>query len=640
MLGDIIKGKTQVSLYQPSKEVADFSNIVRKDYSYGFNALHTPYSELNNYSVIERMNKDQRTFQSFVDESDDNPDEAWKWKGTRSLARKKAFAMHAHMTSNFIVPSIFPQNSSQEDDVAMATAMRDIVEWETINSNYRSSFILTAMGILVNPIVFLQADYSEIYQTIKEKTDKGYSKTEILDEVLSGLQCNVLSADQVLITNVYEQNIQKQRAIIKRRFVEYFELEAKYKDYENWDYLQPGIKSIYNEEDGLFYNIKDDQNPNLVEEITWKNRREDGEVCFLNGIYFGNSNLEANPIKHRDNRNAPKYDIVPFGYHRINEHFFYFASMMFEVGWDDRLIDAMYRVVMNREFIDLEQPIVGSGFDKIDSSVIFPGSVITTIDKDARIQPILPPKSTNPYIALQAIEDSMSEASLSETQMGVLPEASQKAFTVGRTEQNAKILLSGAMKNLGESVIQIGGLLIDIALQHLTTAQYDEITGELKYRDFVLNDQMIGGKKVSKKIRFDTALMGKKMNKAKKKEYEMKLLEEIGYPNNKESIYVLNPHLFSKMKYLVRIEPDDMLPRNKDFDKVVMERLYTLLRQDPLIDPETLIRKLLYATYPQDVESLMAKQNQEQMGQIQQIMGQQMKPQGMPAMPNKAMMGA
>ena len=45
----------------------------------------------------------------------------------------------------------------------------DIVEWETINSNYRSSFLLTAMGMLVNPAVFLQADYLEAFQKKPEK---------------------------------------------------------------------------------------------------------------------------------------------------------------------------------------------------------------------------------------------------------------------------------------------------------------------------------------------------------------------------------------------------------------------------------------------------------------------------------------
>ena len=88
----------------------------------------------------------------------------------------------------------------------------------------------------------------------------------------------------------------------------------------------------------------------------------------------------------------------------------------------------------------------------------------------------------------------------------------------------------------------------------------------------------------------------------------MKLLEESGYPETKESIISLNPHLFSKKKYLVRIEPDAMLPKNEEFDRVMAERLYTLLRQDPLIDPEVLVRELAYTSNPQRAESMMAKQ--------------------------------
>ncbi len=629
MIGEITK-ETPVSSYQPSTEVLDFTKQVRKDYAYGFDVLHKSWPELNNYSVIERMNKDQKTFQSFVDEDVDNPEEAWKWIGTRSLARKKSFAMHSHLTSSYILPSIIPQNSSQEDDKAMALGMRDVVEWMSLNSNYRSSFLLATMGMLVNPVTYLQADYAEVYQNINVKQENGeYISENILDEVLSGLNCRILSADQILITNAHEQNIQKQRSIIKRRFVEYSELESKYKDHDNWTYLQPGVKAVLNEDDGFFYDVKDDDHPYLVEEATWEHRRDDGEVCFLNGIYFGNSEIENNPIRHRDNRNAPKYDVVPFGYHRVNEHFFYFASLMFEVGWDDKLIDAMYQVTMNREFLDLEQPVAYTGFDKVDTSVIFPGGSISTPNLDAKVTPILPPRSGASYRALQEIEDSMSEASLSETQMGTLPEASQTAYAVAKTERNALILLSGVRKSLGESVSRVGDLMVNIALQHLTSAQLDEITGELKYREFILQNQMIGGKKVSKKIRFDESLMGKKMSESQKKEYAMKILEEVGYPDNKESIYVLNPHLFSKMKYLVTIEPDEMRPKNSEFERMMAERLYTLLRQDPLIKPEVLIRKLLYASYPQDADEIITESS---VNQIQQTMNQQRTPAALPGM--------
>lgn len=635
MIGEITKDSV-ISDYKPSDKVRELTSIVRRDFSYGLDVLNKSWPELNNYSVLERTNKDQRTFQSFVDESVEDPNESWKWIGTRSLARKKAFAMHAHMTSAYILPSVFPQNSSQPDDRTMASAMRDTLEWQAINSNYQEAFLLSTMGMLVNPATYLEINYNEVYQKIREKTEGGYQVKEILDEIFSGLDCRILSVDQILITNAHEQNIQKQRSILKRRYVDKTELQAKYGEHENWAYLKSGIKVLYNEIDGLFYEIKDDDHPNLVEEVIWEHHIDDTEVCYLNGIYFGNEDIENNPISHRDNRNAPKYNVVPFGYHRINEHFFYFASLMFEVGWDDRLIDAMYQLTMNREILDAEQPVAYIGFDKVDSSVVFPGSSISTINKDAKVQPILPPRGGNPYRALQEIEDSMSEASLPESEMGVLPEASQKATAIVKASNTAKILLTGAMKNLGQSIKQVGYLLVDVALQHLTAPEIDEITGNLKYKEFILQNQMVGGKKVSKKIRFDESLMGRKMSKTERKQYEMKLLEEVGYPDNKESIIVLNPHLFSKMKYLISIEPDEMIPRNKDFNRQIMERLYTLLRQDPNVDAVSLVNRLLYATVPQDAEELMAKNNNQMNSVIQQIMGkgQENNP---PVLPNPTM---
>ena len=623
MIGDVIKQNSEISLYQPSQEIIDFTSLIRKDYSYGSEVLNRPWPELNNYSVIERKNIDQKTFNAFVDESTEDPNESWKWKGTRALARKKAFAMHAHMTSSFVVPMVFPQNSSQADDKAMAGGLRDILEWMTVNSNYRQAFLLATMGILVNPVTYIEADYCEVNQKIREKTEQGWQIKEALDEVLSGPVFRVRSSEEILLSNPFEQDIQKQRAVIFIRWVDYSELKAKYKDHENWNCLQPGKMTLFNDSDGLFYDVKDDEHPYLVKEVIWKNRQEDGEMVFLNGIYFGENNLEGNPIKHRDNRNLPKYNLTSFGYHRNSEHFFYFTSLMQEVGWDDRLVDEMYKTTMNREFLDLEQPTAYIGFDNIDTSVVFPGASISTQNTNAKVQPIINPRSGSSYRALQEIEDSMSEASLSETEMGVLPEASQKATAIAKASSSAKILLTGAMKNMGESIRQLGNLMIDISLNHLTAPEIDEITGNFKYREFILQNQSVNGRKVSKKIRFDESLMGKKISKQEKTRYEMKLLEEIGYPDNKESIIVLNPHLFSKMKYMAVIEADEMMVKNKEYHRQIMERLYTLLRQDPNIDAESLVRNLLFASVPQETEELMAKKGINTQNMVSQIMGKQ-----------------
>jgi len=327
MIGDIYDD-SQVSVYAPSKAVTDLTGFVQKDYSYGYEILHKPWVELNNRSVIGDMNRGQRTFNAFVDEDVEDPRDAWKWRGTRAKARNRAVAMHAHLTAGYIIPMFTAQNEHDEEDMDFSGFMRDIVTWMVENSNYKSSFLGASLGMLANPVTYLGAEYAEIFQTIKERTEQGFSKREILDEVLSGFRAPVYSADQILISNAYDQNIQRHRFNITRRYIEHSEAQAKYDKHENWNNVTPGIQTIYSEDDGLFYDVKDDDHPHLVEEVVYKNRREDTEVTFVNGIYMGDENVGDNPIKHRDNRGAPKYNVVPFGYHRVNEHYFFYKSLM------------------------------------------------------------------------------------------------------------------------------------------------------------------------------------------------------------------------------------------------------------------------------------------------------------------------
>lgn len=598
MIGSIQKDQSNVSSYQPDKDVLELTKMVRDAYKTGHEILHREWTELNNYSVIGRMNKDQLIFNSFVDESVEDPREAWKWRGTRGQARKNTMAMHAQLTAQYVLPSVFAQNEAQELDREMSDTAHDILEWMAINSNYRSSFLLATMGMLVNPVTYMGAEYNEVYQKVKEPSADGYTIKQILDEELSGYNAPVYSADQVMIVNAYEQNIQRQTWVIRRRFMEYSEAQAQYGEHPNFVFVKKGLQTLYSQDDGLFYDIKDDSHDEQVEEVTAYCRRDDLEITFINGIYMGDEQVEANPIKHRDNRNAPRVPIVPFGYERIGEHFFYYKSLVNTVGWDHVLLDRMYEIVMNKEILNLIPPLAFSGVDKIDTEVVVPGAMIASENPEFKASTILPPTNTAPaYAAMREIQSSMDDGSVSALQRGQLPDPNQKAFSVGVANQQAEILLSSAMKSIGESVMRYGTLMLDIGLMHLTVAQIDEITGKPKYRTFILEDQNVDGKRVDKKILFDESLIGRRMSNADREIEAVKLYEQSMKKYGKEYLYRVNPHLWSKMRYLVRIEPDAMLPKNAAFEKAQAERMYALLRKDPLVSPEVLVRKLITTHY-------------------------------------------
>jgi len=624
--------KKVVSSFQPSADVQEVTSIVRKDYGIGHNILTKSWVELNNRSVLDDRDRGQRTFNAFVDESIEDPATAWQWRGRRSKARNKAIQMHAYMTSSYIIPGFIAQNDDDEEDRDFSDAMQDTVEWMIYNSNYRDSFLKASMGMLVNPVTYMGAEYCEVYQTIKEKTDAGYTKKEVLDEVLSGFNAPVYSADQVLISNAFEQNIQRQRVIIKRRYIDYSEAQAKYGEHENFEYVTPGIKAIFGE-DGMFYDVKDDDNSHLVEEVIWQNRRDDSEIPFLNGIYMGATNVDANPIKHRDNRGAPKYNVIPFGYQRINEHFFFFKSLMNAQYWDDQLLDEQYRMGMNRAFLDTNMPVAVTGVDNPDiSNLVFPSAVAAFSNPDAKVTPLLPQANLgNLFNAMQITEASMEESSMSALSGGQLPESSTTATAISVAQKNAEMILKGVGANLAISITQYGNLMADIAIQHITAPQVDEITaGEvrLKYRTLTVNNKVVDGKQMSKVLRFDESLLGHDMDEDEKNIRSLELLEESGYPKQTKSIYLINPLLFSRLKYLSKVEPTKMFPQSEEYRQAILTQFYAQMVNNPYIELEALTRKVSYAFFKGETEEIMKdedqiKQDQEAMQAPQTVMGQQ-----------------
>ena len=632
MIGEINPKVNSISAYQPSSEIIELTKIVKNEYAKGVDILTRSWVELNDRSVIDDQNRGQMMFNAFVDTSVEDPNEAWKWRGTRSMARNKGIAMHVNLTANYLLPLFVAQNEDDEIDRDFSEVMMDIIEWmaQPTNSNYQSSFLQIVFGMETNPVTFLGAEYGEVYQKIKEKTENGkYTTKEVLDEVLSGFQAPIWSASQILINNAYERNIQKQKCLIKRRWVEKSELEATYGKHENWDYVQNGIKSVYNEENGLFYDIFDDEHSTLVAEETYLNRREDAEICFINGIYFGESNVNNNPIKHRDYRNAPKYNVIPFGYYRIGEHFFYYKSMMNALGWDNMLIDAMYEVGMNNELLQQDMPIAVSGVDKVDSEVVFPGSVVALSDKDSKITNLLPPRnSLGAFNAMREIEQSMSDQSVNETMSGQLPEASQKAYTVAQAQANAKVMIKGVGKSLAESIVQYGDLMKDIALNNITVPQVEELIGgkmKMKYKTFILENKVSGGKMMDRIIKFDESLIGLELTEDEKTERNLKLLEESGYPEKKKSIRLINPEMFAKFKYLCKVDIEEMFTKSQEYWQPILSALYAQLANNPLVNQEGLLRKLLYSYFHSEGDNLIQEQqNQLPVGAMPQGVGSNM----------------
>src|SRR3990167_1933552 len=115
-------------------------------------------------------------------------------------------------------------------------------------------------------------------------------------------------------------------------------------------------------------------------------------------------------------------------------------------------------------------------------------------------------------------------------------------------------------------IINLGELMIDLILTHQTVADIEEIAdGEsrLRYKAFLLPEQIEGGKSVTKRIQFtDEELTGTL-------DESMKLLEAEGGLNADKRIYKVNPIKFRRLRFLLTMTAEQLMPKNEIFEKAL-----------------------------------------------------------------------
>lgn len=579
----------ELSLYQPPQGVAELTSSIKRDYQTGMDILNKPFNEFDGNSVLEEMNANQKAFLIYSDIEFTREDEKWRWDGVRPTTRNKILSLAAHLSAQILVPDIFAQNPDDVEDKQMAEVMRLILEWNIRNSDYDITFMNGVIAGLVNPVAYFGVEFLETLQTIKQKIKGGYKPKEVVDEFMSGLQVNNVPLDEVFITNPYEYNIQKQRAVSRRRFVEYSELKKIFGNHPNWKYIAPGIKTIYNEEDSTFYDQRDENLETLAEYFVYQNREEDLEVPYVNGIYLGNKTddpTKSNPIKHRDQSNRPKYNLVKFGSEPIDEKKFYFyKSIASKMMSDYNLTNKVWRIVVDTGFLNTKPPIGVMGDTKLETDIYYPGAVVN-VDKDTKFMQFPVGQTREGYNILQALEGSISESTQDPFRQGINKDLPNTAFQQAQLTQNARIQLGIIGKMIIQAIRDLGTLMVEDIIRHQTIGEVKELmSGEqrLKFQRFILPNQTEQGKTLSKEVRFADELVGTEMSEEEIRQREFQLLEEEGGIDGERRILMVNPNLFRKMRFMIFIDADSLLPVNEAFEQALKLDAYSKAILNPLI---------------------------------------------------------
>ena len=229
--------------------------MILRHFALGYVTMYTPRVEFNDLCVIDRMQVDQMSFNTYQPNNGQAPAgdvlNAWKSRAMKPVVRNKCVSIAAHATARLIYPKIFAYNENSDSQHSSAQVMRSLMEWTADQCDYGNTSLHAVITALTDPTSIVYTEYGEVYRTVKRERMKNgkYREERILDETLSGFQDQMVPVDELFIENFYEPDIQKQGWLIRRKVFSYALGEAKYKNVypDRWQYVNPGVQVIYND---------------------------------------------------------------------------------------------------------------------------------------------------------------------------------------------------------------------------------------------------------------------------------------------------------------------------------------------------------------------------------------------------------
>jgi hypothetical protein len=590
----------EASSYQPTKAVKKITSQVINDYQQGLTTRNKSRNEFNRKNLVQEVNDNQKRFNSYIPPESENPDEAWRAQTVRPLTRNKLISIAAHVTASVLYPNVFARNERDEEDRDSAEVMRILMEYTMDNTGYAREFVNSVITALVDPAVIVHAGFYEVMRKVKEmKEDGSYTEKEILDEVMSGWQANIVPCSELLIANIYEPNIQKQRFLVRARKIDFKDAQALHGAHKNFKYVKPGVINVLDDQTQTFYESYDSELQDfLVEECTYYDRADDLELVFVNGILVSEPD-RPNPRKDK------KYPFAKSGYEPLNNgKFFYYKSAANKLGSDQDLVDTLYNMILDGTFLQLMPPMALYGNEEVDSSVMVPGTITGFEHPDTKLESIAPRVDLRAGLETSAlVERSISESSQDNMRAGIAGDGGRTAREVMLTEQNARIALGLFGKMIGFLVEDIGDLMVGDILQHMAMADVKLLTGGTSFKTFMIPDKNVGGRKVSEIVRFGLPPTGKS-----EEDMMYDILEEEGGLKGKKKIYQVNPALFRNRKFKLKVSVDRMLPKSLALEKALGLEQYDRLIQNDIVNRTEVTRDLIELYKPGQADKYIQEQ--------------------------------
>ena len=558
---DIEKG-AKLSSYNPTDNEKAARQMVLDHFTLGYVTMFTPRREYNDMSVLYRGQIDQMAFNSYQPNNGEPAEgdqyNSWRSNAFKPVVRNKIISMAAHATASEMFPKVFAYNNQAEQQHDMAQIARDLIEWSCDQSGYSRTAMYAVLAALFNPCALIFTEYGVVERNIKvAKEDGTWSVQREVDEELTGFKDDVVPYDEVYIENIYENDIQKQGFIIWRKVISYGSAQAKYSQYPNWQYVRPGVQTLYNDANASFYYIYDsNMRQEMVEEVIYWNKALDVKLIMVNGIL-------VTPYDNPNPRSDKKYPWIKFGYQPMDEgRFFYYKSFAFCLQPEANTVNELLPMIVDGTYLAVMPPSYSVGSEIIGSDVMVPGLNTSLRDPNSKLNPIL-----NNYQGISLGNNilGMVNQGLEETAqdpMSMLPgnrSGKPTALEMATANQSVQIMLGYFVKMIMQFIKDYGTIRLHDIIQYMTLAEATLIEGEaeISYKSFVLP----AGKtsKNAKKIEFMSLPQGTILKKdALKRSYDLLKRET----ESGQTILQADPEAFRQLKYRCVVTADILQPKS------------------------------------------------------------------------------
>lgn len=621
------------SAYQPSPDVKSLWVRIQKDYQLAYNLQHKPLREFDGVSLLERARLDQEQFAAYVGVEYLPVHKRWRWRGRKNTARNKIINIAARMVAGMIYPTVHAKNEQNEDDKMTARVMRIRIEEHLRKAGYSVKFLFMVLSALVNPAIFVQVEWIDFMQKIKSRNKDGSVKVEeIVNELLSGLQLNILPIDEIMACDLYSGTgeLRALPVVLRVRRIPWDAARAKwsgkYTDSNGEDlfnFVEAGKTRIVltgTEGQELFDIEWTEADRDYVQELTAYYPYEDLEVTSVGGVLMVNEEdvYNTNPFTHRrmqlvgsEWKSIPVLPFAMSGFEPLDpsRRFLYFKSAAFKQFWDDLSLNTMHRLAHDGTYLDVIKPVFLSGVTKVDTTVMVPGGAFG-MPAGASVTPYnMGPNLKAVIENIDQMEKDMSD-STTINPAPQTPQANVPATQTNVAVQQAKLFMTVFALMMSDLTTKIGELVIDLEIMYASRGEIDDkYPGQLKLKPRV---SMIKGKdkgkNVTNKIVFTDKHMGKKYSPSQIADKEWGLYNKSGntpkerYQSDQRT-YEVNPYQYARTIYSVFIDADEIVDRSLGADKQRKMEAFNVLtdpRVAPFTDAESVVNDFAIEEYGGD----------------------------------------